>query len=123
MTLRLFCSLYSCRKIRSENVQTKSRSRHAKASPLMGNPLLISFLVANSIFDSMDESNGCFRFGQQWSLLMSSSTGLHIHTVPMLAAYFSIMFLPRAARFDRYKLQTYSTCIYSVDIFEGMERI
>lgn len=77
----------------------------------------------DSITDSMNVSNGYFAVGKWWSLLMSSNTGLHIHAVPMLAAYFSIMFLPRAARFDRYKLQTYNTSIYSVGIFEGMERI
>lgn len=86
----------------------------------MGDPLLIFSLVANGIGVRMDPSKKSFIVGQWWNLLMSSSIGLCIHTVPMLASYFNIMFPPRAARFDRYKLQTYSSCIYSVDIFEGM---
>lgn len=35
-----------------------------------------------------------------------------VHAVPMLATYFTIVFLARAASPDRYNLQTYNGCIY-----------
>lgn len=71
-------------------------------------------LVSSDFLGARDVVTECINssVGQCQTHLKSSSTELLVHTVPMLATYFTIMFLARAASLDRYNLQTYNGCIY-----------
>lgn len=66
------------------------------------------FLRARNVVSCMYNSS----VGHCQTHLKSSSTERLVHAVPMLATYFTIMFLARAASLDRYNLQTHNGCIH-----------
>lgn len=91
------------------DTQRSNQKQFRQNAKRMGDDTLVSsaFLGARQSF--LEVSPFRWPLSGSWK---GSCTELLVHAVPVLATYFTIMFLACAARPDRYNLQTSNGCIY-----------